>query len=136
MLSSQTKDEVTTTAVANLRSVLPGGLTVSSLLAADPSVISGAIGKVSTIILILWLVLNSYFRLVSGDVKQNTCKKRRPSCGTSSAEMCHRQSTSCVRSQESARRWHFWYSRQVQHAKLQYMHLTFIDCRLHGRCKL
>ncbi|KAF8610747.1 DNA glycosylase [Ceratobasidium sp. AG-I] len=46
MLSSQTKDEVTAAAVDNLRAVLPGGLTVSSLLAADPSVISGAIGKV------------------------------------------------------------------------------------------
>ncbi|CAE6524989.1 unnamed protein product [Rhizoctonia solani] len=46
MLSSQTKDEVTTAAVANLRRVLPGGLTVDSILAAEPSVISDAIGKV------------------------------------------------------------------------------------------
>ncbi|CAE7141274.1 unnamed protein product [Rhizoctonia solani] len=46
MLSSQTKDEVTTAAVANLRAVLPGGLTVDSIIAAEPSVISGAIGKV------------------------------------------------------------------------------------------
>lgn len=46
MLSSQTKDEVTSAAVANLRRVLPGGLTVDSILAADPSVISDAIGKV------------------------------------------------------------------------------------------
>lgn len=100
MLSSQTKDEVTTAAVANLRSVLPGGLTVSSLLAADPSIISGAIGKVSTAVFILWLVLTSHFRLVSGDVKQSICKKQRPSCETSLTEMCHRQSMSCVRSQE------------------------------------
>ncbi|QRW00820.1 HhH-GPD superfamily base excision DNA repair protein [Ceratobasidium sp. AG-Ba] len=46
MLSSQTKDEVTWAAVENLRQVLPGGLTVDSVLAADPSVISGAINKV------------------------------------------------------------------------------------------
>ncbi|CAE6441355.1 unnamed protein product, partial [Rhizoctonia solani] len=46
MLSSQTKDEVTTAAVTNLRQVLPGGLTVDSILAAEPSVISEAIGKV------------------------------------------------------------------------------------------
>jgi hypothetical protein len=46
MLSSQTKDEVTSAAVTNLRRVLPGGLTIESLLAADPSVISEAIGKV------------------------------------------------------------------------------------------
>ncbi|KAL5636213.1 hypothetical protein ACGC1H_004882 [Rhizoctonia solani] len=46
MLSSQTKDEVTAAAVENLRRVLPGGLTVDSILAAEPSVISGAIGKV------------------------------------------------------------------------------------------
>ncbi|CAE6488932.1 unnamed protein product [Rhizoctonia solani] len=46
MLSSQTKDEVTTAAVENLRRVLPGGLTVDSIIAAEPSVISDAIGKV------------------------------------------------------------------------------------------
>ncbi|KAH7340153.1 DNA glycosylase [Rhizoctonia solani] len=46
MLSSQTKDEVTTAAVENLRRILPGGLTVDSMIAAEPSVISDAIGKV------------------------------------------------------------------------------------------
>ncbi|EUC66053.1 endonuclease III [Rhizoctonia solani AG-3 Rhs1AP] len=46
MLSSQTKDEVTAAAVENLRRILPGGLTVDSILAAEPSVVSGAIGKV------------------------------------------------------------------------------------------
>ncbi|CAE6345384.1 unnamed protein product [Rhizoctonia solani] len=46
MLSSQTKDEVTAAAVENLRRTLPGGLTVDSILAAEPSVISNAIGKV------------------------------------------------------------------------------------------
>ncbi|KAG8704600.1 DNA N-glycosylase and apurinic/apyrimidinic (AP) lyase [Ceratobasidium sp. 394] len=46
MLSSQTKDEVTTAAVANLRAVLPGGLIVTSLLEADPGVIEKAINKV------------------------------------------------------------------------------------------
>ncbi|KAF8710851.1 Endonuclease III -like protein, partial [Rhizoctonia solani] len=46
MLSSQTKDEVTAAAVENLRQVLPGGLTVDSILAAEPSIISNAIGKV------------------------------------------------------------------------------------------
>ncbi|CUA72174.1 endonuclease III [Rhizoctonia solani] len=46
MLSSQTKDEVTAAAVTNLRQVLPGGLTVDSILAAEPKVISDAIGKV------------------------------------------------------------------------------------------
>ncbi|KAJ1310519.1 hypothetical protein OPQ81_007250 [Rhizoctonia solani] len=46
MLSSQTKDEVTTAAVENLRQVLPGGLTVDSILAADQSTIADAIKKV------------------------------------------------------------------------------------------
>ncbi|EJD48672.1 DNA glycosylase [Auricularia subglabra TFB-10046 SS5] len=45
MLSSQTKDEVTHAAVMNLREAL-GGLTVDNILAADDSVISGAIAKV------------------------------------------------------------------------------------------
>ncbi|QRW15325.1 HhH-GPD superfamily base excision DNA repair protein [Ceratobasidium sp. AG-Ba] len=47
MLSAQTRDEITSAAVANLRRALPGGLTISSILAADPSVISGAIKRVS-----------------------------------------------------------------------------------------
>ena len=45
MLSSQTKDEVTHAAVSNLRNAL-GTLTVENVIAADDSVISGAINKV------------------------------------------------------------------------------------------
>lgn len=45
MLSSQTKDEVTHTAVSNLRKSL-GELTVDSVVAADESTISDAISKV------------------------------------------------------------------------------------------
>ncbi|KAH7093942.1 DNA glycosylase [Auriculariales sp. MPI-PUGE-AT-0066] len=45
MLSSQTKDEVTHTAVGNLRTAL-GALTLETMLDADESVISGAINKV------------------------------------------------------------------------------------------
>lgn len=47
MLSSQTRDEITSASVANLRRILPGGLTIDSLLAADPSAIAGAIRKAS-----------------------------------------------------------------------------------------
>ncbi|KAG8778951.1 DNA N-glycosylase and apurinic/apyrimidinic (AP) lyase [Ceratobasidium sp. 428] len=46
MLSSQTRDEMTAAAVTNLRTVLPGGLTVTSIIEADLSVISQAINKV------------------------------------------------------------------------------------------
>ncbi|KAL7421469.1 alpha,alpha-trehalase nth1 [Cryptotrichosporon argae] len=46
MLSSQTKDAVTSQAVTNLHLALPGGLTATSLAAADPSLVSEAINKV------------------------------------------------------------------------------------------
>ncbi|EPQ28664.1 uncharacterized protein PFL1_03967 [Pseudozyma flocculosa PF-1] len=46
MLSSQTKDPVTAEAVYNLQRTLPGGLTLSSLLAASDETISGCIAKV------------------------------------------------------------------------------------------
>lgn len=46
MLSSQTKDEVTDAAVTNLRSALGGSLSVATVIAADESTISEAIGKV------------------------------------------------------------------------------------------
>lgn len=46
MLSSQTKDAVTSQAVTNLHAALPGGLTAESLAAADPATVSGAIAKV------------------------------------------------------------------------------------------
>ena len=46
MLSSQTKDEVTDAAVAKLREVLGGTITIEALIAADESTISEAIQKV------------------------------------------------------------------------------------------
>jgi endonuclease-3 len=46
MLSSQTKDEVTSAAIANLRIALGGSLTLEGMLAAENSVIEGAINKV------------------------------------------------------------------------------------------
>jgi endonuclease-3 len=46
MLSSQTKDEVTDAAVANLREALGGSLSVSAMIDADDATISSAIGKV------------------------------------------------------------------------------------------
>ncbi|TIA80003.1 hypothetical protein E3P98_02927 [Wallemia ichthyophaga] len=46
MLSSQTKDPVTSEAVDNLRHVLKGGLTLESVLAATDKQIQDAIGKV------------------------------------------------------------------------------------------
>ncbi|KAG6375824.1 hypothetical protein JVT61DRAFT_2681 [Boletus reticuloceps] len=46
MLSSQTKDEVTDTAVAKLRTALGGALSVQAVLDADEAVISEAIAKV------------------------------------------------------------------------------------------
>jgi endonuclease-3 len=46
MLSSQTKDAVTSAAVRTLQTTLPGGLTPSSVAAADPQLIDECIGKV------------------------------------------------------------------------------------------
>ncbi|KAG9120513.1 DNA N-glycosylase and apurinic/apyrimidinic (AP) lyase [Ceratobasidium sp. 392] len=46
MLSSQTRDEMTAAAVTNLRNTLPGGLTIASVIQADPSIILEAIKKV------------------------------------------------------------------------------------------
>jgi endonuclease-3 len=46
MLSSQTKDEVTDTAVAKLRAALGGTLSLDALLAAEEHVIAGSINKV------------------------------------------------------------------------------------------
>ncbi|OSD02120.1 DNA glycosylase, partial [Trametes coccinea BRFM310] len=46
MLSSQTKDEVTDAAVANLREAVGGSLSVNAIMQADESVISEAICKV------------------------------------------------------------------------------------------
>ncbi|KAI9633112.1 DNA glycosylase [Dioszegia hungarica] len=46
MLSSQTKDAVTSAAVTNLHLTLPGGLTCTSLAAADRGVVEGCIAKV------------------------------------------------------------------------------------------
>ena len=46
MLSSQTKDEVTTAATMALRKALGGSITVEGLIAADDSKISEAIAKV------------------------------------------------------------------------------------------
>ncbi|QRV86771.1 HhH-GPD superfamily base excision DNA repair protein [Ceratobasidium sp. AG-Ba] len=66
MLSSQTKDEVTWAAVENLRQVLPGGLTVDSVLAADPSVISGAINKVG-----FWKRKTEYLKSAAATLRDN-----------------------------------------------------------------
>lgn len=46
MLSSQTKDPVTSQAVTNLHERLPGGLTAESLAVADPTLVSECINKV------------------------------------------------------------------------------------------
>ena len=46
MLSSQTKDEVTDTAVDKLRAALGGTLSLDALLAAEERVIADAISKV------------------------------------------------------------------------------------------
>jgi endonuclease III len=46
MLSSQTKDEVTDTAVAKLRAALGGTLSLDALLAAEEHVIADSINKV------------------------------------------------------------------------------------------
>lgn len=46
MLSSQTKDPVTSQAVTNLHDVLPGGLTAASLAAAPAEVVAECINKV------------------------------------------------------------------------------------------
>jgi endonuclease-3 len=46
MLSSQTKDPVTSQAVTNLHAALPGGLTAASLAAAPAELVSECINKV------------------------------------------------------------------------------------------
>lgn len=46
MLSSQTKDEVTSHAMDLLRDALGGSVTVEAIIAADEDTISGAINKV------------------------------------------------------------------------------------------
>ncbi|KAK7035941.1 endonuclease III-like protein [Favolaschia claudopus] len=46
MLSPQTKDQVVDAAVLNLRAALGGSVSLDAVLAADPTVISGAINKV------------------------------------------------------------------------------------------
>jgi endonuclease-3 len=46
MLSSQTKDTVTSAAVRSMQSTLPGGLTLESILAIEPDVLNEFIGKV------------------------------------------------------------------------------------------
>ena len=46
MLSSQTKDQITSGAVTNLHTTLPGGLTAQSLADASPEVVSECIAKV------------------------------------------------------------------------------------------
>lgn len=46
MLSSQTKDAVTSQAVVNLHESVPGGLTAATLAEANPDVVSEAIAKV------------------------------------------------------------------------------------------
>ena len=46
MLSSQTKDAITSQAVTNLHSTLPDGLTAFSLAQAEPETVSACINKV------------------------------------------------------------------------------------------
>ena len=46
MLSSQTKDEVTNTAIANLRAAFGGSVSLEAMIEADEKVISEAISKV------------------------------------------------------------------------------------------
>ncbi|KAF8626206.1 hypothetical protein AX15_004896 [Amanita polypyramis BW_CC] len=64
MLSSQTKDEVTDAAVAKLREVLGGSLSVSAMIEADESAISSAIGKVG------------FWRRKTGYLKQTALRLR------------------------------------------------------------
>ncbi len=70
MLSSQTKDEVTSAAVDQLRERLGGSITVEALIAADESVISESIAKVgfwrrktqyAIHILLLWACIQMEF---------------------------------------------------------------------------
>ena len=46
MLSSQTKDEVTNAAIANLRAAFGGSISLEAMIEADENVISEAISKV------------------------------------------------------------------------------------------
>ncbi|KAG8764224.1 DNA N-glycosylase and apurinic/apyrimidinic (AP) lyase [Ceratobasidium sp. 423] len=63
--STSTKDEVTTAAVENLRQVLPGGLTVDSILAAETSVVANAIRKVG-----FWQRKAEYIRAAAKILKE------------------------------------------------------------------
>ncbi|KZV96557.1 DNA glycosylase [Exidia glandulosa HHB12029] len=65
MLSSQTKDEVTHTAIGNLRTAL-NGLTLENVLAAEDSVISGAIAKVG-----FWRRKTEYIKKASQKLKDD-----------------------------------------------------------------
>ncbi|KAJ7290143.1 DNA glycosylase [Mycena rebaudengoi] len=60
MLSPQTKDQVTDAAVCKLRAALGGSLSLSALLAADPSVVSGAINKVG-----MWQTKSKHLKLAA-----------------------------------------------------------------------
>ncbi|KAG8924313.1 DNA N-glycosylase and apurinic/apyrimidinic (AP) lyase [Tulasnella sp. 418] len=66
MLSSQTKDEVTAQAVANLRATLPGGLNVEGILAADDELIQNAICKVG-----FWRRKSTYLKQTAQRLKDD-----------------------------------------------------------------
>lgn len=63
MLSSQTKDAVTSAAVTALHLALPGGLTAETLAAADEATVSGAINKVG-----FWRRKTGYIRDAARDL--------------------------------------------------------------------
>ncbi|KAF9531736.1 DNA glycosylase [Crepidotus variabilis] len=64
MLSSQTKDEVTDAAVKKIRAALGGSISIEGMIAADDTVISGAIAKVG------------FWRRKTGYLKQAALKLR------------------------------------------------------------
>lgn len=66
MLSSQTKDQVTSEAVNNLQKVLPGGLTVRSVIDATDDEISNAINKVG-----FWRRKTGYVKSVARILEDN-----------------------------------------------------------------
>lgn len=70
MLSSQTKDEVTHAAIGALRTAL-NGLTLDNVLAADDSVISGAIAKVG-----FWRRKTEYIKKVQSRGRRRSAARR------------------------------------------------------------
>ncbi|KAJ7215316.1 DNA glycosylase [Mycena haematopus] len=66
MLSPQTKDQVTDTAVCKLRAALGGSVSLDAILAADPAVISEAINKVG-----MWRVKTKHLKLAAEKLRDD-----------------------------------------------------------------